>query len=389
MRKLAIVITHPIQYYSPWFRLLAEKPEIQLKVFYTWSQSKDKVIDKNFGKEVVWDIPLLDGYEYEFINNISKNPGSNRWNGINNPELVAKVENFSPDALLIFGWNMKSHFRVMKHFRGKVPVWFRGDSNLIDEKDNLKKYIRRVWLRYVYSHIDKAFYVGKANKKYFEVHGLKGSQLVFAPHAIDNSRFSDSPEKKYKIKSEEWRKKLGFEPHDLVVLFAGKFESKKSPIFLIKAIQEVNKERNNKINLLLVGNGSLEKEIQTIIKGDPEIITLPFQNQSKMPEVYRLGDILCLPSNGPGETWGLAINEVMASGKPFIISDKVGCAQDMIDSRSGFVFEANNSDQLKYILSNLTKEGCKEMSDFSANYIDHWHFNKITEAITIELKKLN
>ena len=103
-KRLAIVITHPIQYYAPLFRLLAEVPDIGVKVFYTWSQTKEKVKDKTFGQEIQWDIPLLNGYNYEFIDNISKSPGSNRWNGIENPELKKKIEEFHPDAILVFGY---------------------------------------------------------------------------------------------------------------------------------------------------------------------------------------------------------------------------------------------------------------------------------------------
>lgn len=386
MKKLAIVVTHPIQYYSPWFRLLDEKDLIEVKVFYTWSQSKHTVKDQDFGKNIKWDIPLLVGYEYEFINNISKNPGSNRWNGIDNPELIHKIENFRPSAILIFGWNMKSHFKVMKYFKNKIPVWFRGDSTLIDEKNNLKKIIRRIWLRYIYNHIDKAFYVGKANKNYYKAVGLKEEQLILAPHAIDNLRFSSNGEE-YDKNAEEWRKKLGYKANDLIILFAGKFDSKKSPSFLIKAVQEVNKEVCKKVYLLMVGTGPLEQEIQGMIKGDSNIKILPFQNQSQMPIIYRLGDVYCLPSKGPGETWGLAVNEAMASGRGVIVSNKVGCSEDVvIHNHNGFVFESGNKDQLKLILSNLTKEKCEIFGENSANHICQWNFSKIIEALELELE---
>ena len=152
---------------------MAEEPDIEVKVFYTWSQAKEKVKDKTFGKEIQWDIPLLNGYDYEFIENVSKNPGSNQWNGIENPELISKIEEFHPGAILVFGWNMKSHFKVMKYFKGKVPIWFRGDSTLLDETKGLKTLARRLVLKYVYNNIDKAFYVGRESKKYFLAHGLK------------------------------------------------------------------------------------------------------------------------------------------------------------------------------------------------------------------------
>ena len=62
-KKIAIVTSHPIQYYAPLFRLLAKK--VELKVFYTWGKEALVKFDPGFGKKVEWDIPLLDGYEYQ------------------------------------------------------------------------------------------------------------------------------------------------------------------------------------------------------------------------------------------------------------------------------------------------------------------------------------
>jgi len=59
-----------------------------------------------------------------------------------------------------------------------------------------------------------------------------------------------------------------------------------------------------------------------------------------MPLVYRLADIFVLPSKGPGETWGLAVNEAMACKRPVIVSSKCGCAPDLVEENlTGWVFE--------------------------------------------------
>lgn len=134
MKKLAIVTTHPIQYYAPWFRLMSQRNVINLKVFYTWSQAKEKVKDKTFGQDISWDIPLLKGYEFEFIENISTNPGSHHFRGIICPDLIPAIKKYNPDAILIFGWNFVSHLKVMRYFKNKIPIWFRGDSTLLDDK---------------------------------------------------------------------------------------------------------------------------------------------------------------------------------------------------------------------------------------------------------------
>ncbi len=48
---------------------------------------------------------------------------------------------------------------------------------------------------------------------------------------------------------------------------------------------------------------------------------------------------------GPGETWGLAVNEAMACSRAVLVSDKCGCYPDLIqDNINGFVFKSDDSE---------------------------------------------
>jgi glycosyltransferase involved in cell wall biosynthesis len=384
--KLAIVTTHPIQYYAPLFRLLADANNLEVKVFYTWSQTKKMVIDKTFGRSIKWDIPLLDGYNFEFVKNISKRPGSNSWTGIDNPKLIAKIENFEPNAILVYGWNMKSHFKVLRHFKGKIPVWFRGDSTLLDETPNFKTVLRRLVLKQVYRYVDKAFYVGEANKAYFLKHGLSQDQLVYAPHAVNNAHFFDDNEKQYELKAAQWKTALGIPKAQITVVFAGKFESKKQPGLLIDAVLHANQKRSDPLTLLMIGNGPLEDQLKTKAEGEAHVIFLPFQNQSKMPLVYRMASVFCLPSKGPGETWGLAVNEAMASSRPVIVTNKVGCARDMlVEGYNGFSFEHSSVKALEAILESLSLTDLITMGKNARAHVDQFTLNHMVEAIENEL----
>jgi glycosyltransferase involved in cell wall biosynthesis len=334
--RLGIVTSHPIQYYAPLFRLLAKETGIELKVYYTWSQSQQGAkFDRDFGKMIDWDIPLLDGYPYEFVNNTAKDPGVHHFNGIINPDLNNKITEWNPDFLLIIGWNFRSHFASMRYFKGRIPVLFRGDSTLLDEKPGVKRMLRRIFLRWVYSKVDYALYVGKNNHDYFYKHGLKENQLYFVPHAVDNQRFNGFGN--YESDAKQWRRELGIGEGDLVVLFAGKLEPKKDPDFMLRLARNMTDPR---LKLIIVGNGKSEDELKIKGSEDNRIIFLDFQNQQKMPVVYRLADIFVLPSRGPGETWGLAINEAMASKRPVIVSSKCGCAPDLVEEEiTGWIFE--------------------------------------------------
>lgn len=386
MKKLAIISTHPIQYYAPLFQLLASGKNTEIKVFYTWGdKAKGKIFDPGFGKEREWDIPLLDGYEHEFVTNISSNPGSHHFNGIINPGLISRIKLYQPDAILVFGWNFQSHLKVMRYFKGKIPVLFRGDSTLLDRQSILKKKIRTIFLTWVYKHIDYALYVGTNNKDYFIQSGIKPKQLFFAPHAIDNKRFNDI-DGIYQEKAGKMREALKISRDAVIFLFAGKMEPKKDPEILIKAFLAVN---NPGAHLIIVGNGYLEKVLKESYSEVQNLHFMDFQNQSAMPVIYYAADIFVLPSVGPGETWGLAINEAMACKRAILASTKVGCAIDLVaEGKNGYIFEAGNIDSLiekmDFFLQN--KKKLWEMGEWSSNKIQHWDISVLVGSIQTILK---
>ncbi len=377
MKKLAIIITHPIQYYSPLFKLLSERNKIQIKVFYTWEQSQEKVFDEKFGKEIKWDIPLLDGYDYTFVKNISKNPSSGTFKGVVNPTLISEIENWKADAILVFGWNHQSHFKAMRYFKGKTPVYFRGDSTLIDEVRSFKIILRRVWLKYVYQFTDFAFFVGENNKKYFIKHGLTKKQLLFAPHAIDNERFYSNTAENIE-KAKQLRNKLNISENDKIFLFVGKFEPKKNPLLLIEAAKYYPQYK-----FLFVGNGELETQMKE--QAGENVVFLPFQNQTQMPIIYNLCNVYVLPSQGRGETWGLAVNEAMACEKAILVSDKVGCAVNLVENNeNGFIFKSNNIEDLKEKII-LFENNYANFGKKSLEMIEKWSFEEIAKAIEKQL----
>lgn len=376
-KRLAIITTHPIQYHSPWFKLLAGYKDVMVKVFYTWSQSRNlKKKDPGFGINIEWDIPLLEGYDFTFIENKSSKPGSHHFYGIDNPTLINEIKMWKPDAILIFGWSFKSHLQCIVKFHNKIPILFRGDSTLLNEKPGLRKFLRTIFLRWVYSKVDYALYVGTQNKLYYLRNGLKEKQLKFVPHAIDNNRFSDE---KYKNEAILWRKQLGINELDLVFLFAGKLESQKNPLFLLETFSLL---KHKNAHLVIVGNGVMENGLKAKALSIPNCHFIDFQNQSKMPLLYNLGDIFILPSRS--ETWGLSVNEAMACRKPVLVSDKCGCAIDLVkDNVNGYTFKSNDSEDLfsKMNLILLKSGNLTEMGNQSYNIIKNWTFERICNEI--------
>ncbi len=388
LKKLAVLSSHPIQYNAPLFALMAEKCEFELRVFYTWGEDAGKPkYDPDFGKVIEWDIPLLKGYSYQFMKNVSKQPGSHHFFGIDNPDLIQDIESWSADVVWIWGWSFKSHLKAISYFHGKIPVWFRGDSTLLDDSIgfSLKSVLRGMLLKWIYRHVNTAFFVGEHNKKYFLKFGLKENQLVHAPHVVDVERFATWNDHDT-LKLETWKTELGIKPDDFVILFAGKFEPKKNPNFIISLAKQL---KSDSFKFVMVGNGVMEPEINEAVKLDKRIIVLPFQNQSMMPMTYRLGDVFVLPSVGPGETWGLAMNEALACGIPVFGSNKCGGSIDLIDDSCGLIFEPNDIILLVERLNALSSDNdqLNEMKDNAAKRAKEFHYNKVVEAVNQQMRK--
>ncbi len=354
---------------------------MQPKIFYTWGETVlQSKFDPGFKKEIEWDIDLLEGYDYEFLKNVAKEKGSHHYKGIINPEIIEKINEWHPEAVLVYGWKFKSHLNVMRHFKNKIPVWFRGDSTLLDEKKNGKNFLKNILLKWVYRHIDIAFYTGTNNKNYFMQNGLKPHQLIKAFHAIDNERFQNINQR-YSLPAQEWKAKLKISSNSFVFLYAGKLEQKKGVETLLKAFMKFT---NEPIHLVIVGNGPEEETLKNLYGNINNVTFLGFQNQMMMPVVYQLCDAFVLPSIGPGESWGLSMNEAMAAGKAVIASDRCGGAIDLImNGGNGYIFEAGNADDLfiKMKCLNDKKNDIGKFEEMSLSKIEGFTFQKFVSAI--------
>jgi glycosyltransferase involved in cell wall biosynthesis len=381
MKKLAIITSHPIQYYAPWFRHLAEATDLDIKVFYLWDFGVTKKVDVDFQQAIEWDIPLLDGYNYEFIPNVSPNPGVQNFWGLQNPSLVSRVKAYSPNAALLMTYNYASIYRFLATWNSpQIPLLFRGDSHRLLPSSGIKAIARRQFITQIYRRFAACLYVGKANYNYFRYHGVPEKSLFFSPHAVENGRFiAQADNAAYQAKT--WKQELGIPDDNAVILFTGKFETKKRPLDLLNAFLQANL---SDASLLFVGAGPLAQDLKEIAAGYPNIYFAPFQNQSWMPRTYAIADLLILPSYGEGETWGLVVNEAMCLGLPVIVSSHVGCAQDLVHPyRNGLIFSASNisalADSLKEALGD--RQRLKTWGKESSQIVSHYSYVQATQGL--------
>jgi glycosyltransferase involved in cell wall biosynthesis len=348
--RLGVVVSHPTQYYSPWFRWLGEHTTLELRVFYLWDFGVSQRHDPHFGKSFEWDVDLLSGYSSEFVPNAAKAPGAEHFLGFNNPLLTKRLADWRPQALLLFGYKWASHIRAVTWAAlNGVPLIFRGDSHLMGRRP-LPFYVR-LPLRLLYSRFAAFLYVGVANRQYFETFGVPPRKLFAAPHSV-NAKLFEKSNPEHQQAARDLRLRLGIAPDAKIVLFAGKLVPAKQPMELLAAFLELNRPNTA---LVFVGDGPERESLRSRIRegaGSVPVFFLPFANQSEMPARYLLAELFVLPSRGIYETWGLAVNEAMHMGVPCLVSDLVGCQRDLVtQGDTGWVFDPTDPSSLKKTLS--------------------------------------
>ena len=337
-RRLAVLLSHPTQYYSPWFRWLRSHTTIEFRVFYLWDFGVARRPDPGFGTSIEWDVDLITGYDSEFVPNNSRRPGAEHFFGFNNAGLIGRLGAWRPDALLVYGYKWASHLRAIAWARiHRIPILFRGDSHLLGRR-SLKPHVRAA-LGALYSQFASFLYVGAANREYFEAFGVPARKLFFAPHSVDGALYCRA-NPAHKVAAERLRYQLGLGSTTRVILFAGKLIAAKQPMELLESFLELHLADTA---IVFVGEGPEKEKLQRLA-GNPNsrpVRFLPFANQSEMPSRYLLADLFVLPSRGTYETWGLAVNEAMSMGVPCLVSDRVGCQRDLVtNGETGWVFDS-------------------------------------------------
>ncbi len=362
-RRLAVVVSHPIQYYAPWFRRLAAEPSLDLRVFYLSDHGIKADRDAQFGTAFAWDTDLLSGHAHEFVPNTSPQPSVTSFSGLRNPGLRPALRSFAPDAILLFGYAYRTHLGLL--LRPPAPIIFRGDSHLLGGPP--ARGVKRVLLRLIYSRPAAFLPVGQANAAYFRHFGVPEEKLFPAPHCVDAAHFVPTPQRS--AAAAALRASLHIPPEAPVALFAGKFIPKKRPDLLLSAFLRAAVPG---AHLVLSGDGELLPSLRAAATGRPDVHFLPFANQSEMPSRYLLGDVFVLPSEGRHETWGLAVNEAMHLGRPVILSDQVGCHPDLLlPGRTGWLFPAGDETALAAALREALTLPRAELAARGASARDH------------------
>jgi glycosyltransferase involved in cell wall biosynthesis len=305
--RLGVLDLQLIPYHSPLYQRLTARGDVELDVLYLNNRGLTPTVEREFGVPVAWDIDLLSGYRHAFLTGSVAARARQLDGWLRRHEVIVTHGHSNP-------WMIAAAAACRRH---RIPYLLRGDSGPAGQSAGVRGAVRYVVARTVVSGSAGGLAVGKRNEQFYARYGAP--RVFSAPHSIDNERFGGLPP----VGRGDLLARLGLRADRPLVMFCGKLTERKRPLDLAAAVSRLTEPATT----LFVGDGALANRVRSMLPDGGGAVT-GFVNQAELPSYYHAADILVLPSEI--EPWGLVVNEAMTAGVLPIVSDRVGCAPDLV-----------------------------------------------------------
>jgi glycosyltransferase involved in cell wall biosynthesis len=372
--RTLMVCTHPVQYSAPIFRLIAKDPRFEILVAYCSLQGAELQLDPEFGIDVQWDVPLLEGYNWVSLPNCSPVPKADSFFNLVNPGIWRLISHGKFDAVVLYtGYVCATFWMAMAAAKwNRVPVLFGTDAHELAPRDHKgwKLWVKRwLWPR-LFGLADVVLAPSSGTVALMRSLGIPEDRIALTPYCVDNDWWI---EQSAKVDRRAVRARWNVSDDAVAILFCAKLQPWKRPQDLLRAFARVG---DLNACLIFAGEGplrsALESETRSLGIAD-NVRFLGFVNQSGLPEAYTASDIFVLPSEH--EPFGVVVNEAMLCRCPVIVSDRVGASFDLVrDAETGFVFAAGDVTGLAAVLrcAISDRERLRQMGEASQRRMANW-----------------
>src|SRR6266481_1908125 len=370
--RLLAIASHPVQYASPIFRLMARHHQLDFQVAYCTMRGAEAAHDPEFGQNVQWDVPLLDGYAWTHVPN--RGSGAESFFGLRNSGLWRLIRKGQFDALVCFVSYVRWTFWIsyLAARISGVPFVFGTDASSIEPRDGRKwkRVFKRLAWPLLFRLSSQVLTASTAGKQMMRSFGIPEDRISMTLDTVDNDWWIEQSER---IDRTEVRASWGVDSAERVVLFSGKLQSWKRPLDVLCAFAVADISRST---LVFAGDGALRPALEAEASAlgiSNRVRMLGFVNQSQLPAVYRACDVMVIASDyGP---FGLVVNEAMLCGCVVVASDRVGACQDLIvPNVTGFVFGCANVQSLAGVLRDIFAKpsSLSEISAAARSQMRNW-----------------
>lgn len=361
--RVGVVVSHPIQYFSPLFDLLHQRRGFDVKIMYGNDAGVREQWDPGFDRSHQWDINLVAGHPHRFMTT-GESP-TRRESAAGYLLLLRWLR--GRDIVVIHGWATGlANIAIVGCWAFGIPYLLRTDTSYRPAYSRVNP--RHIWPWLVNVRSAGALVVGVKNAQVAQA--LGNPVLYPAPFAIDIDRFREGAATIGSSRRTR-QKAFGLDHVRPVVVYSGKFTPGKRVADLLSAAQ-----RLTDVQFLLIGEGPLAEELHR--QAGANVVFAGFLNQTAIPLALACADVCVLPSSY--EAWGLAINEAMACGCLPVVSDAVGCGPDLVEG-IGEVYSVGDIDALvsaldRVLVASKDSNAVRKVHD----RIDEYAISKCAEA---------
>jgi glycosyltransferase involved in cell wall biosynthesis len=391
--RVLAVATHPVQYMTPIFRRMAKHPSLDFQVAYCTLRGAEAGHDPEFGANIQWDVPLLDGYSWTHVPN--RGSGAESFFGLFNPGLWKLIRRGNYDAVLCFIGYVRSTFWIacVASKFSKAAFIFGADATSLAPRDgrNWKIPIKKFFWPRLFRLADQVIVPSSDGREMILSLGIPSDRVTLTPYSVDNEWWE---QQRSQVNRGAVRASWGAGPDTRVVLFCAKLQPWKRPADLLRAFAKAS--ISNAL-LVLAGEGPLRSQLESEAASlgvASSVRFLGFVNQSQLPAVYASADLMVLPSEY--EPFAVVVNEAMCCGCPAMASDRVGASRDLVTPVcSEFVFRCGDIDAIAELLKKATADPArlKLLGRAALAHIQTWsperNIAATVEAIRIAASRLN
>lgn len=306
--KQKIIVTNIPAFYK--IRMYNEvNKKVKLLVIYTDFNDSDR--NKDFiNGEMDFEYKILEGSNKQKIKTA-----------------INIVNSIYYDELILGGWDHPVLWALAFRFPKSKNSFFIESSYFESQTSGLKGLIKSLFVK----RLSRVYASGKSQRKITDELGFQGETIITKGVGVFN--FIQQPA--YIPRAEVKR-----------FFYVGRFVEVKNLKFLISIFNEFPQ-----YELYLAGFGEQEQELKEMARSNIRFMGA-IDNQ-KLSVIYQQMDVLVLPSRV--EPWGLVVEEALNNGIPVIVSDRVGCAEEIINDTNGLVFHYNDTEAFKYAIMKMSE----------------------------------
>ncbi|MCL6480454.1 MAG: glycosyltransferase [Firmicutes bacterium] len=379
--RLLALATHPTQYGAPGYRWMTQHPRLELTVAYLSLRGAEAAYDPEFGRNVQWDVPLLEGYRWAHLGQYGRLGSLTR--------LWRLVHCGRWDAVVAYTGYRAAAFWVALAAarRSRAAVLFGTDAHTLEPRvgGRWKIFVKRwLWPR-LFRLADIVIVPSSGSVALMRSLGIAAEKIALTPYAVDNAWWLEQSSRADRAAV---RAAWGVPRDAPVVVFSAKLQPWKRPSDLLRAFAAGGVES---AHLVFAGDGPLRGALEAEARAlgvAPRTHFLGFVNQSQLSAVYTAADLLVLPSGY--EPFGVVVNEAMLCGCGVVVSDRVGARFDLVrEAETGFVFPMGDVQALAGILRRVLpdRELLQRLGTAARERMRTWSLAENTDAVVAALDR--